>query len=112
MMKRGVFSSSKKKILAKAEAEHELFKYKMLASLVKDVYEKCSEIRFYECIYEYFRYCESVPEEYIEACLKESEIFQALWRTYMENEYLKADTWEDIEELIAVLMERQNQKKD
>lgn len=112
MMKRGVFSNNKRKLLLKVEAEHELFKYKMLASPVKDVYESCNEIRFYECVYEYFRYCESITEEYMEACLKESEIISALWRTYMENEYLKIDTWEDIEDLILVMKERQKQKKD
>lgn len=112
MMKRGVFSNNKRKLLLKVEAEHELFKYKMLASPVKDVYERCNEIRFYECVYEYFRYCESITEEYMKACLKESEIIAALWRTYIENEYLKIDTWEDIEDLILVMKERQKQKKD
>lgn len=112
MMKRGVFSNNKRKLLLKVEAEHELFKYKMLASPIKDVYERCNEIRFYECVYEYFRYCESITEEYMKACLKESEIMPALWRTYIENEYLKIDTWEDIEDLILVMKERQKQKKD
>lgn len=112
MMKRGVFSNNKRKLLVKVEAEHELFKYKMLASPVKDVYERCNEIRFYECVYEYFRYCESITEEYMKACLKESEIIAALWRTYVENEYLKIDTWEDIEDLMLVMKERQKQKKD
>lgn len=112
MMKRGVFSNNKRKLLLKVEAEHELFKYKMLASPVKDVYERCNEIRFYECVYEYFRYCENITEEYMKACLKESEIIAALWRTYIENEYLKIDTWEDIEDLILVMKERQKQKKD
>lgn len=112
MMKRGVFSNNKRKLLVKVEAEHELFKYKMLVSPVKDVYERCNEIRFYECVYEYFRYCESITEEYMKACLKESEIIAALWRTYIENEYLKIDTWEDIEDLMLVMKERQKQKKD
>lgn len=48
----------------------------------------------------------------MKACLKESEIIPALWRTYIENEYLKIDTWEDIEDMILVMTERQKQKKD
>ncbi len=105
-MKRGVFSGKERSLRKKAEKERELFRYKMLASSPAEVYEACSKIRFYECFYEYFQYKEHLEKGLVEACLLESDLMEALWSLYLEREYLKCDTWEEMEEILRALADR------
>ncbi len=105
-MKRGVFSDRERNLRKKSEKERELFRYKMLASSSAEVYEACSKIRFYECFYEYFQYVEHMEKRLIDACLGESDLMEVLWGLYMEREYLKCDTWEEMEEILRVLADR------
>ena len=105
-MKRGVFREKERNLRKKAEKEHELFRYQMLASSSAEVYEACSKIQFYECFYEYFQYKEHLGKGLVEACLEEPDLMEALWSLYLGREYLKCDTWEEMEEILRVLVDR------
>lgn len=105
-MKRGIFNEKERRIRKKVQQEHELFKYKMLALPAEEIYNNCNKIRFYECIYEYFQYAEDVEKRFVDACLKESNVIAVLWDLYIEYEYLKCDTWEGIEEILRMLVDR------
>lgn len=105
-MKRGIFSEKERKLRKKIGREHELFKYKMLAAPAAEIYDNCNKIRFYGCIHEYFQYAENLEKKFVDACLGEPDAIAALWELYIEYEYLKCDTWEDIEEILWTLVDR------
>lgn len=105
-MKRRVFSEKERNLRKKIEKERELFHYKMLASPAAEIYEACSKIRFYECFYEYFQYVEHMEKGLVEVCLEEQDLMEALWDLYLEREYLKCDTWEEMEEILGALADR------
>ena len=101
-MKRGVFGEKEKNLRNKVEKERELFRYKMLASSSAEIYEACSKIRFYE----YFQYVEHMEMTIIDACLKEQDLMETLWDLYLEREYLKCDTWEEMAEVLGALADK------
>ena len=105
-MKRGVLGEKEKNLRNKVEKERELFRYKMLASSSAEIYEACSKIRFYERFYEYFQYVEHMEMTIIDACLKEQDLMETLWDLYLEREYLKCDTWEEMAEVLGALADK------
>jgi hypothetical protein len=107
-VKRGAFSEKEVRLVKSVEQEFELFKYKMLSSSRKHIFHSCNEIRFYSCIYEFFEYSETIEDEHIRACLNcGGYIIAALYRIYLDLEYLRYDCWEDIEEILNVLVREQ-----
>lgn len=109
-MRRGVFSEAEKRLISKVEYEHELFMSKMLLNERKEIYSRCNEIRFVECVYEYFIYKEDIPNKYLNALNKiKHNIFSRLFQTYLKNEYTKVGTWEDIEELLEVFIREETE---
>lgn len=109
-MRRGLFSEKERELRKKIAKERELFRYKMLASPAEAVYDACNRIWFYECIYEYFQFAENIEEKFMDACLEEENAIATLWRLYARYEYLRVGTWEDVEEILAVLAERKEKK--
>lgn len=107
MMRRGDMPDREIELMKRIETEHTIFKYRMLASTAAEVYENCNMIRFYECIYEFFQYAESIEKEYINACLRYENVIGTLYQLYMKYEYLRYSRWEDIEEMLSALVEEQ-----
>lgn len=101
-MKRGIFSDEERMLYRKVEQEHDLFMYKILASTAEIIYGNCGQIRFYECVYEYFMYVEKIERKHILACLKCGNIMQTLYEVYLKREYLDYSTFEKIRELLDV----------
>jgi hypothetical protein len=107
-MKRGEFSGRKTCLIRSVETEFELFRYKTLSASRQEIFDRCNEIRFYCCIWEYFQYAEDIKEEYICACLKvRDHVMETLYHLYMENEYLRYERWDDIIELLDALVHAQ-----
>ena len=84
----------------------ECFYFKMLSKSKKKIYHSCNEIRFRECFHEYFMYGD-LKDRHVKACFMQEDILGALWKIYLKKEYLKVDTWEDIEEILDSLTEEQ-----
>ena len=105
-MKRGEFSQKEHELMKRIENEFELFKYKMLSKTNLEIYENCSKICFYCCIYEYFIYAEDFKAEHIQACLKSDNVIADLYAIYTKYEYLRYDRWEDINELLNMLVKK------
>lgn len=108
-MKRGVFSENVISLGRAVKQEFELFRYKMLSKSREEIFEGCNIIRFYSCIYEYFLYKEEMEEAHIKACLKCGDVIDTLYHLYMKYEYLRYSRWEDIEELLDVLVREQEE---
>lgn len=106
-MKRGLYSEKATKLVRAVEQEFELFQYKILSKSRKEIFDECNVIRFYSCIYEYFTYKDDLKEKHIEACLKCGDIISVLYHLYVKYEYLRYSRWEDIEELLNVLVREQ-----
>lgn len=107
-MKRYESPGTEKEMLGKIKAEHELFKYRMLSGTAQEIYVSCRKICFYESLAEYFLYNEQISRDFINASTGSSRIIKELWEIYLEYEYLKADTWEEIENLLQVYVEENN----
>lgn len=111
-MKRGLFSDDVIRLVKSVEREFELFRLKMLSKSREEIFEECNNIHFYSCLHEYFLYKEDMDKEHIEACLKCENIIAALYRLYMKYEYLYCSRWEDIEEILNVLVYDQKEGKE
>ena len=105
-MKRKEHTEKEKELLGKITAEYELFRCKMLLQPAWEIYNSCRSICFYECLYEYFRYCEKISRDFINASEKENMILAQLWELYLKNEYLKADTWDEIESILRAYVDK------
>lgn len=105
MQKRKFHEKQEEELLRRLEMEHDLFYYRMISEPSKTVYDQCNIIRFYECVYEYFMYCEDIRTEAVAACLEESNVLAALYALYLKREDLQVETWEDIELLLQVFVE-------
>lgn len=107
-VKRGIFPDSRIRLVQSVEREYELFKYKTLSKSRNEIFEECGIIRFYSCIYEYFHYTQDMEAAHIRACLKCGEyVIETLYRLYLKYGYLRYSCWEDIEELLDVLVREQ-----
>ena len=101
LMKRKERTEKEEKLLKKVTAEYGLFRCRMLLQPAEEVYNSCRIICFYECLYEYFRYCEKIRRDFINASEKEEGVLAQLWELYLKNEYLQADTWDEIESILT-----------
>lgn len=107
-MKRGVFSEKEVRLKQSVEQEFELFKYKMLASSRQNIFDSCNKISFYSCVCEFFEFSETIEDKYVKACLDCGDnVIANLYRIYLEVEYLRYSRWEDIEEILNVLVREQ-----
>ena len=107
-MRRGIFPDSRIRLIQSVEREFELFKYKTLSKSRNEIFEDCGIIRFYSCVHEYFMYVDEIEEAHGKACLRCGEnVIDTLYRLYLKYEYLRYSRWEDIEELLNVLVREQ-----
>lgn len=101
IMRRQEQAECERELLQKIKTEHDLFKYKMLSGTAQKIYDACKRICFYECLWEYFIYSEQRSREFIDIANKRDMVLAGLWEIYLKYEYLRADTWEDIDEILA-----------
>ena len=81
LMKRKDHSEKEKALLKKIKTEHSLFRCKMLLCPAEELYNSCRMICFYECLYEYFRYCEKINVDFIHGEPSAYRILQSfLWK--------------------------------
>ena len=106
-MRNSTYSSQLRHLRKKVLREHNQYRKHMMFSTIKDVYDNCNEIQFYECISEYFRYNEHIKPEYISACIKYTNVIRHLYELYIKYENLQVNTWEGIDELLDCLVYKQ-----
>ena len=102
MQRRKEYTDQEQRFLQKIQTEHSLFKFKMLSGTNREVYDSCNIIRFYETLYEYFLYKESLDQSIVEIGLQEDDVLDGLYQTYLKYEWLQVGTWEEIGQLIMV----------
>lgn len=112
MMKRNETSEAEKEMLEKTRAEHELFMYRTLSGTAREIYASCKRICFYESLAEYFQYNEWINRDFIDASRGSREIINELWEIYLKYGYLRADTWEDIGNILKVYVEEHGRGRE
>ena len=112
LMRRHEHSEKEETLLQKISKEYTLFRYKMLSGSVQEVYNQCNQIRFYECMQEYFQYKEKLPPEFVQATEGREDILQELWGIYLKYEYLRIDEWSDLEDVLKMYVGRQEAAED
>lgn len=110
MQRRKEYTDQEQRFLQKIQTEHSLFKFRMLSGTNREVYESCNIIRFYETLYEYFIYKESLDQSLVKIGLQEDDVLDGLYQTYLEYEWLQVGTWEEIKELLKVYVKKRQEK--
>lgn len=105
MMKHYEIPEAEREMAEKIKTEYRLFRYKTLSGTPRMVYGSCRRICFYESIKEYFLYNEQINRDFINASRGCSKIINELWKIYLKYEYLKADTWDEIENLLQAYVD-------
>lgn len=82
----------------------------MLQKSVREVYNACRCISFYECVYEYFQYCEKISTDFVNATNHSEAVLAELWEIYLKYEYLGIENQKEIEELLNVYVMERGQK--
>lgn len=100
LMKRREQPEKEKRMLEKAGAEYSAFQCRMLSRPAGEIYDACKKICFFECIHEYFQYNREISREFLDAAVQGGSILEGLWDTYQKYEYLGANTWEQIDEIL------------
>jgi hypothetical protein len=110
MQRRKEYTDQEQRFLQKIQTEHSLFKFRMLSGTNREVYESCNIIRFYETLYEYFIYKESLDQSLVKIGLQEDDVLDGLYQTYLKYEWLQVGTWEEIKELLKVYVKKRQEK--
>ena len=98
--KRKDCKDSYRNLMYQMEQEYSLFKYKMLSRIQREIYEKCKQIYFYECLHEYFLYQENITREFLDNVSGKTCVYWELWNLYQQYEHLEVGTWEQIEGML------------
>lgn len=111
-MKRYENPETEKEMLDKIMTEHELFMYRTLSGTAHEIYDSCKRICFYESLNEYFLYNEQISKEFVNVSARSSRIIKELWDIYLKYEYLRVDTWEEIDCLLQIYVEEHNKDSE
>ena len=104
-MKQKSFDTREQELIYRIEYEHICFKNKEILKNKVEIYDDCNKVRFVECVYEYLIYNENIPTKQVESLLKCQEgIFDTLYRIYLKNEHTEVGRWEDVSNLIDLLI--------
>lgn len=75
------------------------------------VWDLCNRIAFFSCVSEYFECMETIPVKYLEVLDKHIHSIYAMWIEYLKYEQLRYAKWEDIEEILHQMAEREQKGK-
>ncbi len=70
------------------------------------VWDLCNRIAFFCCVAEYFECIENIPEEYLEVLEELIHPIYSMWTEYLKYEQLQYAKWEDVENILQVMVER------
>ena len=73
------------------------------------VWDLCNRIAFFCCVSEYFETMETIPEEFLQVVENRVHPIYAMWSEYLKNESLQYARWEDIEEILRTMAEKETE---
>lgn len=96
-----VEKQARKKVLREYRLFKRRFRYRKTFG---DLWEACGQVHFYSTVKEYFELNEKIPKVYLELIMKEERPLAAMWETYLSEDYLRYQTWEEIEEILEAML--------
>ena len=75
------------------------------------IWDLCNRIAFFSCVAEYFEYIEAVPEAFLRVLEKHIHPIYAMWMEYLKNESLQFARWEDIENILQQMADRESEEQ-
>ena len=85
--------------------EFQIYKRKVIYRMSnEEAWNACGKIHFYNCIKEYFELNDQISQAYLELVLKEPMPVQMLWEIYLRQDYLRYQTWDEIDELLEAAL--------
>lgn len=76
----------------------------MLTKSNEELWDNSGKIHFYINIYDYFNNGQ-IQQKHLNAVINLPSPIYCLWELYLKYEFLKYDSWENIEEIIDVMSE-------
>ncbi len=80
------------------------FRASMYRKPQPEIWGACGKIHFYCCVFEYFQYNDRIPMKYYSLLCTCRRPIYTLWETYLRYEHLSYLTWEDIDNIMEVLL--------
>lgn len=91
----------RKRAYRKVLKEFQNYKRKVMYRMSRnEIWNACGKIHFYSCIKEYFELNDRISQAYLELVLAEPSPVRMLWETYLQEESLRYQTWDEIDELL------------
>lgn len=84
------------------QKEYQKYKEHILELSSEQVYERCGEIYFYHCMYDYFMCNEELSNEVITKMKGNKTSIAECWEIYLKYERLSCSSWADIGELLEI----------
>jgi len=76
------------------------------------VWNLSNRISFYGCVAEYFEGMETIAEKILNVLDKFIHPIYAMWTEYLKYEQLKYAKWEDIEEILDLMVKKEEERND
>lgn len=84
------------------QKEYQKYKEHILELSPDQIYERCGEIYFYHCMYDYFMCNEELSDAVVTKMKTSKNLIAECWGVYLKYERLSCDSWKDIDELLKV----------
>lgn len=91
-----------------AESEYRKFKYEMMEKATgEELWNGAGKIYFYTLVKDYMEGVTEMPGAYVKVLAKEKNPLSALYEVYSDSESLGFATWEEIEEILEVMVQEE-----
>ena len=95
-------------IVQRAESEYRKFKYEMMEKASREeLWNGAGKIHFYTLVKDYLEGVTEMPGAYVKVLAKEKNPLSALYEVYSDSESLGFATWEEIEEILEVMVQEE-----
>jgi len=87
------------------QKEYQKYREHILELPPEQIYERCGEIYFYHCMYDYFMCNEELSNLAVMQMKTTENLIAECWKVYLKYEGLSCGSWEDIDELWKVWLQ-------
>lgn len=84
------------------QKEYQKYREHILELSSEQVYERCGEIYFYHCMYDYFMCNEKLSNVVIKEMEENKNLIAECWEIYLKYQELSCSSWMNIDELLKI----------
>lgn len=86
------------------QKEYQEYKEYMLTLSPEQIFDKCGQVHFYNCMYDYFMYNERISQIVVAKMKVNKTLIAECWEVYLKQEGLSFSSWSEIDELVKVYL--------